>query len=97
MSDEVFLQNLADLRKSALAWGQSLIEPTRETCKALQEFGITAARAGENLRLTLFLLHEQMENKYRKTYGRIPGSKRTKRLRKKRRDAINRFTFEGKR
>lgn len=97
---EELLINIAEFREDAIAWGASLVEPTRETIKVLQEFGIcmtNAATAMSGLKFTMFYTYNQTKKRYKEIYGRLPGSERTKRLRKKRHDAILRFMYTGRR
>ncbi len=67
---------------NSVSLGQALMPALESTSKSMSEFSDA--------------LHEYAKKHYLQTHGRLPGSERTSRLRKKRRDAVMRFTWKEK-
>lgn len=62
--------NREQVRKAAIAFGEAMRPAVESAAKALRQFGLA--------------YYQVAQHAYRKEFGRLPGSERTARLRKKR-------------
>ncbi len=94
------LKNSSELlQKSAIMFALSLIPTARRAAAAMREFGrsikennMSYSRVGKEFcgREFSARMRLEKENAYRQQHGRLPGSRSTARLRKKRKDLVDR-------